>query len=63
MTKIPTKTVLTQNDNTDIIKTRLEIIKLVYAPAYSVFDAVNKAQEIENYVFGRTTPTQDKVKV
>ena len=58
-----TKTVLTQNDNTDIIKTRLEIVKLVYSPAYSVFDAIEKAKEIESYVLGRTTPTQDKVKV
>lgn len=54
---------LTVSQDLDIIKTRLEIVKLVYSPVYSTFEAIKKAKEIEDYILGRETPGKDKVKV
>jgi hypothetical protein len=48
------KTLLTENDNHTTISLRLDIIKLVYSPVYSVSDAISKATEIENYILGNT---------
>lgn len=54
---------LTVLESKDTIVVRLEIIKLVYNQIYSVSEAIEKANEIENYILlGRKTPEKDKVK-
>lgn len=54
---------LTVSGSNDTIIVRLEIIKLVYNQIYSVSEAIEKANEIENYILlGRKTPEKDKVK-